>query len=125
MVRRIALLLLLIPQSVRAQDRLALGVFLGGALADDVTTFHNMRGGFREADPLYAFVQDKPQGVLLSLIVTDVVTLWLAHRYTPTHPRIVKIVLFTLGGIRIGDSVHNVLAWNAYVQRPVFIPDPH
>jgi len=114
--------LLLVAAPVSAQDRVSTSIFLGGAIADDVTTFHNMRGGFPEYDPLYHLTRAQPVGTLLSLAATDAVTLWLAHRYQASHPRLVRVVLFSLGGIRLGDAIHNTHGWNIYANRPIFIP---
>lgn len=113
-----ALLFLLIAAPLRAQDRSATSIFLGGAVFDDVTTWRNMQAGHTENNPLYASMRDKPKAVALSLIVTDVLTLWLAHRYTPTHPKLVKVVLLTFGGIRLTEGVTNARAWYLDTHRP-------
>ena len=119
----VAVFLLLCAAPAVAQDRLATSVFLGGVIADDLTTWHNMRNGHAETDPLYGFVKESPKGVMISLAVTDALTLWLAHRYAPTHPKIVRAVLFGLGGIRFGQGVRNTTIWIASV--PALITEIH
>ena len=108
-----------------AQDRTATTFYLAGAVSDTVTTWRNANAGHPETDPLYHFTKDQPIGMVISLAVTDAVTLWLAHRYAPTHPRLVKVSLFALGGIRATQAVRNAHGWYLDTHQPVFIPDPH
>lgn len=111
---------LLFAAPCAAQDRFATTVFLGGATFDNATTWHNLSGGYTEGNPMYAFVKDQPKGVLISLAITDAATLWLAHHYAQTHPKIVKAMLFGLGGVRTYQGVRNIAIWHPAV--PQFIP---
>jgi hypothetical protein len=116
----LTLAILLMTVSIHAQDRTATTLFLTGVMTDDVTTWRNMQAGHHEIDPLYAFTKDNSKGVLASLIITDVVTLWIARHYTPTHPKLVKAVLFTLGGVRIGQGVRNATIWADDLRPQIF-----
>ena len=104
---------LLVAAPCAAQDKFATSVYLAGASLDIGSTWHNLRGGYTETDPLYAFTKDKPIGVVLSLAITDAATMWMAHHYAPTHPKIVRAILFTLGGVRAGQGMRNIAIWHA------------
>lgn len=104
----IVVLVLLSASSARAQDRGATAFFLAGAAADDITTWRNMRAGHPEESPLYFYGRDQPKVVLLSLVITDAVTLWLAHHYAPRHPKLAKFALYSLGTMRAGYGVYNL-----------------
>lgn len=108
-----------------AQDRIATTFYLSGAISDSVTTWRNMQAGHPEGDPLYHFTREQPIGTVISLAVTDAVTLWLAHHYSAAHPRLVRVTLFALGGIRATQAVRNARVWYADTHQPLFIPDPH
>lgn len=114
--------MLTIAAPALAQDRWTTAAFLGGALADDATTWRNMRGGYAESDPLYRLTQNQPKGTLISLAITDAVTLWLAHHYAPTHPKAIRVVLLSLGGLRAFQAARNI---SAFAPIPAFIPSPH
>ena len=101
-----ALLLAAVP--AHAQDRWTTTFYLGAAVADEASTWRNMRGGYVETDPLYRLTQNQPIGTTISLAITDVVTLWLAHRYAPTHPKIVRFTLLSLGSIRAYQAARNI-----------------
>ncbi len=121
----LAVLMLVIAAPSFAQDRVATTFYLTGAIADTATTWRNAKAGHEETDPLYHFTKDQPIGMVLSLALTDTVTLWLAHHYAPTHPRLVKISLFALGGIRATQAIRNARGWYIETHQPIFIPDPH
>lgn len=117
--------LLLFAVPVSAQERGPVTFYVAAASADTVTTWRNMQAGHQEADPLYRFTRDQPIGTVLSLAMTDALTLWLAHRYSPTHPKMVRVALFTLGGIRIAQAARNTRIWYLDTHLPIFVPDRH
>lgn len=104
-------LLLFAALPAHAQDRWTTTFYVSAAAADEVTTYRNMRRGYWESDPLYRFTQQQPTGTLLSLVATDVVTLWIAHHYAARHPKLVRFTLLSLGGIRAYQAVHNVVTY--------------
>ena len=110
--------MLTVAPAAFAQDRIATTFYLGGAVSDIGTTWRNMQSGHQETDPVYHFTRDQPIGTALSLAATDVLTLWLAHRYSPTHPKLVKVALYTLGSIRYGQAARNARAWYLDTHRP-------
>lgn len=99
---------LLIASAAHAQDRKATMFFLAGAASDDITTWRVMQAGHIEEDPLYFYAREKPKGVIASLVVTDIVTIWLAHHYAASHPKLAKFALYSLGAMRIQAAIHNV-----------------
>lgn len=111
-------LLLLLAAPVHAQDRKALTFYLAAAGTDIGTTYRNMRAGHQETDPIYRFTRDQPIGTVLSLAATDALTLWLAHRYAPTHPKLTTAILLTLGGVRGVQAARNAQAWYQDTHRP-------
>ncbi len=117
-MKPLLLVLLLIAAPANAQDRVATTFYVAVASADIVTTWRNMQAGHPETDPLYHFTAHQPIGTVLSLVATDVMTLWLAHRYAPTHPKIVKVTLFALGGIRATQAARNAQTWYVDTHRP-------
>lgn len=118
------LAVLLCAVQVSAQDRLSTSLFVAGAISDGMTTWRDIHAGHEETNLAYAFTSRQPTGVVISLAVTDAMTLWLAHHYAPTHPKLVKGVLLTLSGVRFSQAARNAHIWYTDTHQPIFVRTP-
>lgn len=96
-------------QSSRPSLKLPTAVFLAGATLDNVSTQRFLhRGGIDEINPMLKFADNDPVVIGVSAIATDALTLWLAHKYAPKHPKLVRAVLIGVGSVRMSFGFHNL-----------------
>lgn len=93
----------------RPSLKLPTAVFLAGATLDNVSTQHFLhRGGIDEINPMLKFANNDPVVIGVAAATTDALTLWLAHKYAPKHPKLMRAVLIGVGSVRMSFGFHNL-----------------
>lgn len=89
--------------------KLPTAIFLAGASLDNITTQRFLlKGDLYEVNPFLRFANNDPVAIGAAAVATDALTLWLARRYSPKHPRLVRVALIGLGSVRLSFGFHNL-----------------
>ena len=89
--------------------KLPTAVFLAGAALDNISTQHFLhRGGIDEINPMLKFANNNPVVIGVAAAATDAITLWLAHKYAPKHPKLMRAALIGVGSVRMSFGFHNL-----------------
>lgn len=106
-----ALLLLFIAAPAAAQERstvrLSMFAFAAAAAADDISTARGFSRHAVEKNPLLSFANNDPSTVVATLAITDALQLFLAHKFSKHHPRLVTTALLVSASFRASYAAHN------------------
>ena len=95
---------------VQAQSlKIPMSVFLVGAGLDDASTAVFLtQKTLSEDNPLLKWAHNDPVKIPVVAVLTDALTVAVAHHYVGGHPKLVKTALYALGGVRLFFGVRNI-----------------
>ena len=83
-------------------------VYYASVAADLTTTYRFLEHGYQEANPIGAWLEDRPKTLVAFSVGTDIATVYILHRLVGRHhPRLEKTLLYGAAAVRFSLAAHN------------------
>lgn len=116
----VAVVLLGIAVPVAAEPlAIPLSLYAAAAAADLHSTYRFLQyDGLHEGNPLVGWLETQPTTLVLVSAGIDVAALYSLHRWIgPNHPRIERLTLYAVAGVRVWATAHNYRNMDGRIRR--------